>query len=153
MFTTQKLVNHRVVVSGTDNHGNFGTEVLDSTQWDAIVDATTHDALHEAFDAKVEEFFAPLTEAAEAIAQAHIETPDPATTLVIDEGEEGTAGRPAQIIHLGREAAILRLIEAGDVDRLIWVGDHLEILAAPDTLDFEEPEQSLDVDFGDDFEV
>ena len=131
-LTTTELSGDRVLVEGVDHRGNEGQQVLDATQWNSI---KTHDEVHEAqeaFDAAVEEFFAPLTEAADAFEAAREErnAPDPASYVVIHEAVEGVEARPEFVVPLTQDSIILRLIEEGQADRLIWVNDVLEVLPA-----------------------
>lgn len=128
-FTTKQLTGERVLVTGTDVLGTTGTTVLDSSEWNGV---KAHLGYHEAtdeFDAKVAEFFAPLTEAAEKLAAAGY-TPqvDEDAIVVFDEGVEPTVGKQREVAHLGRDSIVLRLLERGDHDRLVWVNDSLEVL-------------------------
>jgi hypothetical protein len=129
-FSTTRLVNGRVLVRGKDTFGTKGQVTLDSTQWDEIqADAQYSQAL-DAFDAAVEAFFAPLTDAAKAAneAVAVVQPHDPIAYVVLDEGVEGVEAKPAQLIHLNTDSIVLRLIESGDTDRLVWVDGKLEVL-------------------------
>lgn len=129
-FTTIPLSNERVLVKGTDRFGTSGETVLDGSAW---AEVKRHRAYHEAtdgFDAAVEEFFAPLMEAADKLEQAiSLPKPDPDTYVVLSEGVEGTPGKEAEVIKLGPDSVVLRLIERGDTDRLVWVMDRLEVMA------------------------
>lgn len=136
-FTTQKLVGSRVLVKGADSSGTEGQTILDSTQWDEINSHTAFDKATEAFEAAVESFFAPLTEATEAINKALNKPNDPLSYVVLHEAVEGTAPQAEQLIKLSHDSIVLRLIEQGDHDRLVWVGDELEVLEVDDELPFE----------------
>ena len=127
-LTTTRLAGHRTLVQGSDILGVHGKQILDSSEWDEVADRKTHDEIHDAFDAKVKEFFAPIMEAADALHEAHKVLTDPAFYLVLDEGEEATAGRPEEIVALSHDSVVLRLIEQGATNRLVWVNDSLEIL-------------------------
>jgi hypothetical protein len=128
-FTTQNLVGNRVVVKGTDINGAVGEQVVDSTEWTLIHANTELDIAKQAFDEAVEEFFAPITEAAEKLGKT-LEMPEDAINyLVLDEGVEGTESVSRNVVHLSQDSVILRLIEAGDDDRLVWVNERLEVLA------------------------
>jgi hypothetical protein len=128
MFTTRQLTGDRVLVQGTDVDGTNGKTILDSTQWTELAARTDVKRAQEDFDAAVEEFFAPLMEAAEAANKSMEKPTDSAAFVVLDEGQVGQASRPAQVVSLTRDSIILRLIEEGNTDRLIWVGDELEVL-------------------------
>jgi hypothetical protein len=128
MFTTKNLTNERVLVQGADVDGVKGQVVLDASQWlelKARADVKTAGA---EFDTAVEEFYAPLLEAAERVGKALERPTDSLAHVVLDEGEEPRMGRAPQIVHLTKDSMILRLIEDGNTDRLVWVGDDLEIL-------------------------
>jgi hypothetical protein len=127
-FTTQKLVGHRVLVTGADILGNEGSMVLDSTQWDEVNDRKEFSQAEADFDAAVEAFFAPLNEAADAV-KAKLEKPeDPTSYVVLSEGTEGVKPEPAVLVRLSPDSVVLRIIESGNTDRLVWVLDRLEVL-------------------------
>ena len=132
-FTTIKLAANQVLVRGTDVTGKSGETILDGSEWDAVNGHTDqHQAVAE-FEAAIEEFFAPIAEAAAALeaAQSKVNT-DPLYYIVVDEGQDATPGRPTEVIQLSRDSVILRLIEENaDTDRLIWVKDRLVVTAAP----------------------
>lgn len=139
-FKTQALTGNRVIVSGTDVNGVQNQTVVDGAEWASIKAERNFGDAEAAFGASVEEFFAPLLEAAEAMGKA-LEVPtDELEYLVISEGVEATPGTEAHVVRLSRDSQILRLIEEGDSDRLVWVGDDLEILAAEPVIE-ESPEQ------------
>jgi hypothetical protein len=132
-WTTQRLVNSRTVVAGTDGNGVSNSTVLYSGQWDEIA---RHQAQHQAedlFGNTVEEFFAPLLEAAEKFEATKAVADDPLTYVVLHEGTEGVVNKPADVVHLHQDSQILRLIENNETSRLVWVGDDLEILAVDPT--------------------
>lgn len=124
-FTTTNLVNDQVLVADGKK-----SEVLDGSQWAALKARQAHGQAHETFDAAVEAFFAPITEAAEALEATSFTEVDPITVVVLDEGEVGTPSRHAVVEQLTRDSIILRLIEEGETKRLVWVGDRIEIAAA-----------------------
>lgn len=129
-FTTKKLVGHRTLVQGTDGAGVSGQQVLDSRQWDELNGHGEFDKAAKAFDAAVDEFFAPITKAAEA-AEAAAQKPgdDPATYVVVNEGVAATAGEQRVVALLSHDSTVLRLLEEGKHDRLVWVNDSLEVTA------------------------
>ena len=133
-FSITKLVSSRAFVEGTDRFGTAGSTVVNTEQWDEV---KAHDEFHtsvEAYDAAVEEFFAPLLAATDAVeAKRSKPVSDPISHVVLHEGTEAVEGEAPTIIKLGRDAIILRLIEEGQTDRLIWVDGDLEVLAAVDT--------------------
>ena len=149
-FNTTKLTNQRVLVAGTDVNGVSGQTIVHSAQWDELNQRDDVSRAQEAFDAAVHEFFKPLTDAAEK-AKRSIEVPeDSASYVVLDEGSEGEARRPRQVLKLSHDSIVLRLIEEGNTDRLIWVNGELEVTeasvaptpsapaAAPETTDGED---------------
>jgi hypothetical protein len=129
-FSTTRLVNHRVIVQGTDIFDVSGKTTLDSTQWDEIKADNSYSQALDAFDAAVEQFFAPLIEASESVAAAQpVAVPvDPMSYVVLSEAVEGVEAQPAQLVHLSADSIVLRLIEEGDTDRLVWVDGRLEVL-------------------------
>lgn len=131
-FTTTALVGDRVLVRGEDFLGTSGQVVLDSSQWAEVNRTKQFKEATKEFDAAVEEFFAPLTEAADkAKAKGQAPEQDPIEFVVLEEGENGTPGKPAHLVKLTKDSVVLRLIEENaDTDRLAWVNDTLEILAA-----------------------
>jgi len=131
-FTTVALANNRVLVRGTDGFGKSGETVVDGTEWAAFKQRQETAQLHATFDAKVEEFFAPLIEAAEAVDQAHKVELDPLLFIVEQEGSTGREAQPEIVRQLSHDSVILRALESGAADRLVWVGDDtLEVTAQP----------------------
>lgn len=128
-FSITRLVNHRVLVSGTDSFGTEGKVTLNSEQWDEINADQQYSQAVDAFDAAVESFFAPLLDAATDLEKAQLVTPqDPMSYVVLNEAVEGVEAKPAQLIHLNDDSIVIRLIESGDTDRLVWVDGRLEVL-------------------------
>jgi hypothetical protein len=131
-FSVQTMLGNTALVQGTDIAGNTGKTIVSTTQWEELKSRTEFSSATEDFDRAVEEFFAPLTEAAEKAAKALSGKPqDSAEFVVLNEAVEGTPSKPADIIQLTRDSIILRLIEEGNTDRLVWVDEStLGILAA-----------------------
>ncbi len=131
-FTVQTMLGNTALVSGTDVAGNTGQTLVSTTQWEELQQRSNFSKATEDFDAAVEEFFKPLTEAAEkATAAAAAKQQDSAEFIVLKEGTEGVAGKPAQIVQLSKDSIILRLIEEGTTDRLVWIDEStLGVLAA-----------------------
>jgi hypothetical protein len=126
-FTTVKLAGQRTLVKGEDNLGNNGQAVLSSAQWDYIKAESTQDHRLAEFNAAVDEFFQPLTDAVDAFNEGVKSDVDPIDTVTIGDEVEHVEGRPARTIELSHDSKVLRLIEEGQHSRLIWVGDNLEI--------------------------
>lgn len=129
-FTIRRLMAGRAVVSGTDVTGAQGQIVVSTSEWDDVKARDEFKTATADFDAAVQEFFAPLTEAAEKVNQKINVPDDPASYVVLDEGVEARAGRPADVIRLSKDSIILRMVEGGSTDRLVWVGDQLEVAEA-----------------------
>lgn len=131
-FTLNKLVGHRVAVSGQDRANTEGSVVLDSAQWDELNRVDDTKAAREAFDEKVEEFFSELTEAADAYNEsvAAAQAVDPLTYVTVQEGTEGVIGTRERRVNLTHDSQVLRLLDQGNHDRLLWVDGNLEILEA-----------------------
>ncbi len=125
-FTTTRLAGSRTLVQGTDSASNSGSVVLDSAEYDNLFAQDQLADAHAEFDAAVEEFFAPITEAADKLEAAHRVEVDPSSIYVVDEGEAGVSGRPAKIIEVSHDTQVLRLVQS-DPDRLLWVNGTLEI--------------------------
>ena len=105
--------------------------VLDASQWIQIKQHQARIEAEEVFDATVEEFYKPLTEAAGEYESrlGQIMKADPAFEYVIQPGAEGTEKTSRKVYYLNDASAILRMIESGDTSRLIWVGDQILITA------------------------
>lgn len=124
-FNTKALAGDRLLVTGNPNQQS----ILYVKQWNTIKREQGKSVLLADFDAKIEEFFAPLVAAQEELDKAMIPVVDPAFTIVLNEGKEHQCGEDTVVVELDDDSAIARLIEMGQLDRLIWVGDHLiEIL-------------------------
>lgn len=130
-FKTQRLVNQRVLVTGKDITGTDGTTTLNSTQWDEINANKQYSQATEDFDKAVDDFFAPLLNAADVAKVAMAPAPqDPASYVVLNEEVEGVQAQAATLVHLDSDSIVLRLIEQGETDRLVWVDGSLEVLEA-----------------------
>ena len=105
--------------------------VLDASQWIQIKQHQARIEAEEVFDATVEEFYKPLTEAAGEYESrlGQIMKADPAFEYVIQPGAEGTEKTSRKVYYLNDASAILRMIESGDTSRLLWVGDQILITA------------------------
>ena len=121
-FTVQNMLGDQALVSGTDIRGNEGQAIVSTVQWDELKARKDFSSAQEDFDAEVEAFFAPLTEAAEKLESTMKgKAPDAASYVVLSEATEGVRSKPAQIVQLSKDSIVLRLIEEGDTDRLVWV--------------------------------
>lgn len=129
-FSTSKLTGGRVLVQGTDGRGVDGQEVLDSSVWESIKAMQSHRKAEDNFDQAVEEFFKPLTEAADKLRDTlNMPALDTDAYVVIEEGTDGEAPVSRHVEKLDRDGVILRLLEGGQHDRLVWVNGQLEVLA------------------------
>ena len=118
-FTTTALANGSVLVTGAAGTRSYQT-ILDGRGFASIKQHQTVDMAEKDYDQKVRDFFAPLTDAADALEDAARPTIDPAFIYIMDEGVESVEGKPATIIELDEDTVILRLIEQGNVARLQW---------------------------------
>lgn len=139
-FTLKYLTGNRVYVYGTNAAGLPHEVVLDGTVLRELQQRHLEHKAGDAYDRTVEEFFAPLTDAAEMLQR--IQQPlkaDPAFVYVVDEGVEPVKGVEPEAYKLDHDGAVLRLLEAGDIDRLIWVSlgntSSIEILGYQPPLD------------------
>lgn len=128
-FNITQLAGNKVLVDGTDYRGTTGETILDGAGFANLQEQERLRDAHAEFDASVEDFFAPLLEAAEKLDAKHEVVLDPLTNIVIDEGSEGEVRRSATIIELDTDTAILRAIDSGNTDRLVWVKDELVLTA------------------------
>ena len=121
-FTVQNMLGDQALVSGTDVRGNEGQAIVSTHQWDELNARKEFSAATEDFDAAVEEFFKPLTEAADKLeAATKGNEPDSVAYVVLSEHVEGTQHKPAQVVQLTKDSIVLRLISEGNTDRLVWV--------------------------------
>lgn len=119
MFEVTPLLDGRTLVEGTDIKGVEGRIVLSSPAWQAVLDYRKQDEAMAEFDKTVEAFFAPLTEAADKLAET---TVNPWATVTIGESVEGVSARE---VKLDEQGIILRLLAETDGSMLRWVGDTL----------------------------
>ena len=139
-FEKRNLANHRALVTGLDEAGVQHQTVLNTEEWDQLNKRTGFTAAIEEYDAKVAEFFKPLTEAADRLENAHKIQTDPAFYVVEQEAVTPTEGRPELLHFLSHDSVVIRLIEEGREDRLVWVGDDIEILEdAPEDIEVVAP--------------
>lgn len=120
-FTTTELANEEYLVEGRDSRGNGGQMIVHGAQWNRINRNDEISRLHEEFDDKVAEFFAPLTAAVDELNEASRVTVDPLLYIVEQEGREGTPAQRRVLTELEPGTVILRAIATGNSDRLIWV--------------------------------
>lgn len=131
-FTTTNLTNERVLVRGTDQFGTEGQTIVSASQWNDVQARSSHLEAHENFDAAVEQFFAPLMEAADLLNTSAQPKVDPISYVVLQEGTEAEQGRDEIAVKLNVDSIVLRLLELGDYERLVWVNDQLEVLEVMD---------------------
>ena len=133
-FTTTALANGSVLVTGSDGNLFYQT-LLDGREFASLKQHEAVNMAEKDYDQKVRDFFAPLTDAVDALEDAARPTVDPAFIYIVEEGEESMEGRPATIIELDEDTVILRLLDQGNVARLQWATiageDTILILDAP----------------------
>ena len=127
-FNLTMLAGDQALVTGSKKAQRC---VLDASQWIQLKQHKARMEAEEVFDATVEEFYKPLTEAAGEYESrlGQIMKADPAFEYVIQPGAEGTEKTSREVYYLDDASAILRMIESGDTDRLIWVNDQILITA------------------------
>ena len=127
-FDLTMLAGGQALVTGSKPEQHC---VLNASQWIQIKQHQARIEAEEVFDATVEEFYKPLTEAAGEYESrlGQIMKADPAFEYVIQPGAEGTEKTSREVYYLDDASAILRMIESGDTSRLIWVGDQILITA------------------------
>lgn len=149
-FTITNLVGNRALVTGTDVFGETSKQVFDSTQYLHLAAQDAALVAGAGMDAKIAEFFAPLTEAADAYNDAvSVPENDDAELfeIVLEEGSPAVAATPRKAIKLEFGTVVLNMIEAGDFDRLIWVDGSLQILAKEKQVSIPEPVEITSVEF------
>ena len=133
-FTTTALANGSVLVTGAAGTRSYQT-LLDGREFASLKQHEAVNMAEKDYDLTVRAFFAPLTDAVDAVAEVARPTIDPAFIYIVEEGEESVEGRPATIIELDEDTVILRLLDQGNVARLQWA-----TIAGEDTiLILEEP--------------
>jgi hypothetical protein len=133
-FTIVNLAGDRALVKGRDIAGTYGQQILDAAEWNEFNAHNKHNDAHEAFDAAVEEFFAPLNAAVDALKETAKPKQDPLFFVTVQEKSEGVAAQDEVLVKLSHDSAVLRLIgQDPDTARLLWVNDNLEILEADTT--------------------
>lgn len=129
-FTITNLAGDRALVTGTDFAGTAGKLLVDASEWNEFNANNKHMDAHDAFDAAVEEFFAPLNDAVAALKDTGKPKLDPLFFVTVQEGSAAVEATAEVVVHLSHDSAVLRLIEQNPAtDRLLWVNDALEILA------------------------
>lgn len=125
-FTVSPIKGGGVLVEGTDAAGREGMTILRSESWEYVVEYRRKRAASEEFDQTVEEFFAPIIDAADKFAAAG--TVDGDTVVVLDEGVEGAKAVEPFKVHLDAAGVVLRTLAEGDHDTLRWVGSDLVVV-------------------------
>lgn len=114
------LISGGYLVKGTDTEGTKGSTILNSERWDLVVHLRNHQVAEAEFDKVVEEFFAPLTDAADK-AKAMVAGPTSEYGHVtIGENVEGSHARD---IELDEDGILLQILHEGNQNLLLWVGD------------------------------
>lgn len=119
MFEVTELQDGSTLVEGTDSKGVEGQCILHSHAWSAYQHYLSQTAAMEEFDKTVEEFFAPLTAAADKLVE---ETTNPWQILTVGEDVEGVE---AQKFVLDSDGIILRMLAETDGAQLRWVNNVL----------------------------
>lgn len=132
-FNTRALANDSFLVTGEDDAGRPCTTVLDGSELMEVRRESNMLLAGQEYDRVVEDFFAPLTAAADLVTDMAAPKPmDPAFLYVVDEGQEPVEGRRSHIHLLSHDSAVLRLLQTRQSHRLVWVKtpaeDRIEIL-------------------------
>ena len=133
IFNVTELAGHRALVTGDANQQC----ILDTTERDELRFLIENREVDEMFNQDIEDFFDPLTRAAERhdrhhelLAQQFNQADDPAFNFVLKAGVEGVEAVEEERVVLSHDSVVLRLIDSGRTDRLVWVGnDRIEIVA------------------------
>ena len=133
IFNVTELAGHRALVTGDANQQC----ILDTTERDELRLLIENREVDQMFDEDIEDFFAPLTRAAELhdrrhelLAQQFNQADDRAFSFVLKEAVESVEAVEEERVVLSHDSVVLRLIDSGQTDRLVWVGnDRIEIVA------------------------
>ena len=120
------LVSGGYLVEGPDSKGTTGSTIIRSDRWDYVQHLRAHKVADAEFEKAVEEFFKPLTDAADKAAAALTGRTNELATVTIGEVVEG---KDAHVIELDEAGIILRLIDEGKTDQLRWVNGDLIAVA------------------------
>lgn len=144
IFNVTELAGHRALVTGDANQQC----ILDTTERDELRLMLGNREVDEMFEEGIEDFFAPLTRAAELhdlrheeLARQFNQADDPAFNFVLKAGVEGVEAVKEERVVLSHDSVVLRLIDSGQTDRLVWVGnDTIEVIALqrPEPVVFDE---------------
>ena len=130
-FTTTALANGSVLVTGASGTRSYQT-LLDGREFASLKQHEAVNMAEKDYDQKVRDFFAPLTDAADALEDATRPTVDPAFIYIMDEGVESVEGKPATIINLLEDTVILRLLDQGTVGAASTEGSsRMRIVSSP----------------------
>ena len=121
-FTVTPLVSGGYLVEGQDIKGVVDTTVLRSEAWDYVLHLRAHEVADADFDATVRDFFAPLTDAAEAHRQTVAGPRNEWATVTFGEDVEG---KQARTLELDESGVVLRILDETDGSSLRWVGGSL----------------------------
>jgi len=114
------LISGGYLVKGTDNEGTKGSTILTSDRWDLVLHLRNHKVAEEEFDRTVEEFFKPLTDAADKAKATIAGATSEWGKVTIGENVEGSH---AQVVDLDEDGIILQILAEGNQNQLLWVGD------------------------------
>ena len=122
-FKYTQTTSNQVVVEGTDSHGVFNRLIVDGEQWTSIKQVEETLLAAQEFDAAVEEFFRPLTDAAPVS-----EKQSDFATYTLKQGKDAVEKVLPLQYELTNDSQILRAIDFELFDLLMWVGDNLVVL-------------------------
>lgn len=122
-FKYTQTTSNQVVVEGTDSHGVFNKLIVDGEQWASIKQVEETLLAAQEFDAAVEEFFRPLTDAAPVS-----EKQSDFATYTLKQGKDAVEEVLPLQYELTNDSQILRAIDFELFDLLMWVGDNLVVL-------------------------
>lgn len=128
MFTVTPLLGGGTLVEGSDVTGKTGRTILISDAYDRLVSYRNHTVANEEFAKVVDEFFAPLTDAA-AQAQAIAHPPVAEWSKVVV--SEATEFEPEVSFNLDMDGVLLRLLNETDGSTLRWVGEDTLVAIQP----------------------
>lgn len=123
-------INDTAVIRGTDKYGEKGSVVVNTYDYDSYLEIIERKERGEKADELIKEFWAPLQDKLDALVPAADGTPDPLDpAVVLDEGVEPVAGKPARRFYFTYDSTLIRAVVDGHHNRLAWVDGALFVEA------------------------
>lgn len=124
-FDVTALASGGYLVEGQDSKGVEGSTILKSDRWDYVQHLRAHEIAEADFDAVVEAFFKPLTDAADKAAALVAGPKNKYGSITIGEPVEGVE---ATTVELDDAGILLNMLDLGKTKKLRWVNGDLVAL-------------------------